>query len=134
MVLNLQAPPVFFDVRGWVALGLTLSLVVKHSICGRWLVALIYLHLCRWVLNPASIICWCLTLCLCYSIALLTVAYICSIWPCALLLLGDLRQLALLAEWIGPSNNRLVVLLSSSVNRLCLELHFLLLAQSYLPT
>ena len=96
--------------------------------------ALIYLHLCRWVLNPASIICWGLTLCLCYPIALLTVAYIYSIWPRALLLLGDLRQLALLAEWIGPSNNGFVVLLSSSVNCLCLELHFLLLAQSYLPT
>ena len=96
--------------------------------------ALIYLHLCRWVLNPASIICWGLGLCLCYPIALLTVAYIYSIWPRALLLLGDLRQLALLAEWIGPGNNGFVVLLSSSVNCLCLELHFLLLAQSYLPT
>ena len=95
---------------------------------------MIYLHLCRWVLNPASIICWCLTSCLCYSIALFTVACIYSIWPRALLLLGDLRQLALLAEWIGPSDNRLLVLLSPSVNRLCLELHFLLLAQSDLPT
>ena len=109
-------------------------MIVERRIYRSWLVALIYLHLRGWVLNPASIICWGLTSSLCYPIALFTVAYIYSIRPRALLLLSDLRQLALLAEWIGSSNNRFVALLSSSVNRLCLELHFLLLAQSYLPT
>ena len=95
---------------------------------------MVYLHPCRWVLNPGSIICLGHALCLCCSVAVLIVADIYSICPRALLLLSDLLQLALLAEWIGSSNNRLVVLLASSVNRLRLELHFLLLAQSHLPT
>ena len=86
------------------------------------------------MLNPASIVRWGHTLCLCHSIALLIAAHIYSIRPRALLLLGDLCQLALLAEWIGPSHDGSVVLLPSSVDRLCLELHFLLLAQGYLPT